>query len=149
MAEYPAINGTKGLFNYTAYLPYYPTRFDVSEELTGLRKVVWNFKDGYNSLEITTELARTANSNGGLPKCKPFSEWWICIIPASTGDKTKRRFETFCNEFSKLTGFQNGYTLISNSSDRDAKHTQEDRNNVNIMESIAFNNIKGHSCTKG
>lgn len=142
MADYPAINGTKGVFNYTAYLPYYPTRFEVSDDLDTIRKVVWNFKDGRISKSVAETLA-PAVKGGGLSNCTPLSDWWLCVIPASTQAKTVARFNTFCQEFCKLTGLKNGYSLLTNSGDRDAIHTQEDRNAVNIMDNIAFGDVAG------
>jgi ATP-dependent DNA helicase RecQ len=141
MAEYPAIRGIKGNYNYTAYLPYYPTKFEVSEDLQTIRKVIWNFKDGAVSKEVAEMLANPFSQD--TADCSPRNNWWLCVIPASTLIKTQDRFQQFCEEFCRLTGFNNGYNLITNTDDREAKHLEENRNSVNILEHVAFRDIKG------
>lgn len=141
MAEYPAIHGEKGAYKYTAYLPYYPTRFEVSDDLQTIRQVVWNFKDGAISKAVAEMLANAFNQD--LQDCAPRSSWWVCVIPASTALKTQNRFKEFCEEFCRLTGMNNGYHLIYNTDDRGAKHLEEDRNAVNILEHMAFGDLRG------
>lgn len=141
MADYPAIHGVKGAYRYTAYLPYYPTRFEVSEGLKTIRQVLWNFKDGLLAKDVAATLVNAVADD--LPDCQPRNNWWLCAIPASTSVKTQNRFQEFCAEFCRLTGFNNGYHLISNTDDREAKHLEENRNAVNILEHMAFSDIRG------
>lgn len=133
--------GSKGGYKYHAYLPYYPKRFEVSEELDDYRQVVYQFKDGLNSGPMAKFLAAFAKEK--LWECTPAYQWWLCIIPASTHDKTEERFEYFCEVFCKQTGFQNGYGLIRNSDDREAKHLVENRNSVDVAAHISFGNVRG------
>lgn len=143
MADNSTIHGLKGAYRYTAYIPYYPTRFQVSDELQNFRQVVWDFKDGGISKEVAEILADAASDD--LSDCQPRNNWWLCVIPASTAFKTQTRFQEFCSEFCRLTGFNNGYHLITNTDDREAKHLEENRNAVNILEHMAFSDIRGKS----
>lgn len=141
MADNSTIHGLKGAYRYTAYIPYYPTRFQVSDELQNFRQVVWDFKDGDISKQVAEILADAASDD--LSDCQPRQNWWLCVIPASTSAKTQTRFQEFCSEFCRLTGFNNGYHLITNTDDREAKHLEENRNAVNILEHMAFSDIRG------
>lgn len=136
-------NGTKGCkngYNYVAYLPYYPTRFSVERKLEEVRKIIWNFKDG----RISTLVAEALAQNAGEYVSAPHSDWHLCVVPASTSQKTIVRFKEFCEKFCELTGIINGYNLISNLNDREAKHTQEDRNSIDILSSMDFStSIRG------
>lgn len=154
MTDYPAIHGSLDTYSCTAYLPYYPKRFNVSEDLQAIRQTVWRFKDGATSKHIAELLADAITED--LPDCRPRDTWWLCIIPASTASKTQTRFKEFCSEFCRLTGFNNGYHLIVNTDDREAKHLEENRNAVHILEHMAFGDVRGKNilvfddvCTTG
>lgn len=74
---------------------------------------------------------------------QPISKWWLCIIPASTKEKTETRFKIFCDTLCDKTELKNGYLLLSNKSDREAAHLTEDRRLVNIIDSINFGDVRG------
>lgn len=132
----------KGEFIYYYYFAYYPTRFTVSEELKKVRKIIWNFKDGKSSKEIASAFCEDLEH---LNLETPLTKWWLCVIPASTKEKTELRFKTFCEKYCELTKINNGYSLIINKADRNAVHLQEVRGSVNILDSIDFANVKGKS----
>jgi predicted amidophosphoribosyltransferase len=127
-------------FTYFYYFAYYPTRYKVSEKLQSVRQIIYSFKDGRSSKEIAKAFSEDVDY---LNLDSPISNWWLCIIPASTKEKTETRFKNFCEKFCELTRMNNGYSLIINKSDRNAVHLQEDRSSVNVLESIDFKDIKG------
>lgn len=143
-AEFEPIYGSQGGFPYVAYLPYYPTRFDVSdkEELLIARSVVWGFKDGQNSQRIAESFSESQFSGDNAYISNP-QDWVLCIIPASTQEKTRTRFETFVRVLSDRTGLQNGYNCLYSVGERESKHLLEDRNSVQIMDHIAIQNVRG------
>jgi ATP-dependent DNA helicase RecQ len=130
----------KDEFVYFYYLAYYPTRFEVSEELDDMRKYIWGFKDGNYSKEVAVGLVEDIEH---LKLSYPLSNWCLCVVPASTAQKTETRFKLFCETFCKSTPVNNGFNYITNKSDREAKHLAEERNAVNIIDSIDFNNVAG------
>ncbi len=134
----------KGEFTYYYYFAYYPTRYEVTEEYKQRRKIVWAFKDGHNSIIIADDFAKDLNY---FKLSKPISKWWLCVIPASTKEKTELRFKAFCERLCSRTSLNNGYELIMSKSDRLAKHRQgeEGRNAIDILESIEFGNVRGRN----
>ncbi len=130
----------KDEFTYYYYFPYYPTRFEVSEELDEVRKIIWGFKDGHFSKDISKMFIQDLSH---LQLNEPISNWWLCVIPASTKQKTENRFKLFCETFCNSTQVNNGFNFISNMGDREAKHLAEERNAVNIIDSIDINNVAG------
>jgi len=142
--EYKPIYGSKGGFPYVAILPYYPTRYDVSdkEELEIAKRVVWGFKDGQNSKGIAESLAESL-FNCDDAYISNTKDWLLCIIPASTQEKTRIRFETFVRVLSDRSGLQNGFNCLYSIGERESKHLIEDRNSVQIMDHIAIKDVQG------
>jgi len=129
-----------GQFKCHYYLPYYPTRYNVSSELNDFRKVVFDFKDGSNSNQIGNSLGKDISSLNLTPN---LNDWWLCAIPASTHSKTVARFNQFATTFCSNSNINNGYNLLTNKYDRADKHTATDRNLVDVLDSISFGNIAG------
>jgi len=127
-------------FKYFYYFAYYPTRFEVSEEFHKRRIIVWNFKDGHISEKVANAFKGDIDH---LNLTKPYSDWWLCIIPASTEAKTETRFKKFCETFCRGTHINNGYFLITVTENREARHLSEDRDSVNILDVIEFGNVRG------
>lgn len=119
---------------------YFPTRVDIQDDLEALkhRQLVWDFKDGINTRETTEILCEHFLNKRNFPLhfVKNPEEWFICVIPASTKDKTEKRFKLFCEIFSELTGCKNGYELIMNFGDRDAIHLTNEREESNILDHL-------------
>jgi len=130
----------KSGYKYFYYFAYYPTRFEVSEEFQKRRKIIWNFKDGYFSKKIANTLKEDIDH---LNLTKPYSEWWLCIIPASTVEKTETRFKEFCESYCNGTQINNGYTLIKSKENREAKHLTEDRDSIDILDTMEFGDFDG------
>jgi ATP-dependent DNA helicase RecQ len=130
----------KGEYSYYYYLKYYRKDTKVSDELEVSRKAVWEFKNGNLGSYVAEAISKDISL---LNLSNPFSDWWLCVIPASTKEDNQRRFAKFCEEFCSNTGMNNGYSLITNKYDRKAAHLQEDRNTVNAIESVEINNVAG------
>jgi predicted amidophosphoribosyltransferase len=137
--KYEIENGIKGGFHFTSLSKYYPTRFQVEKEYQDVRGFIYSFKDGINSTQFGGTLANMITQTAFLPR----NEWWICIIPASTQSKTRTRFFNFCNALARGTAMNNGYDLIYDTIDRDAIHAQADRNTINILDSLGFQDVTG------
>jgi ATP-dependent DNA helicase RecQ len=133
------IENMKEGFTYYYYFEYYPIKFKVSDEFVKIRKLIWTFKDG------GAEILFGENVSSGIDDfnlTKPISDWWLCVIPASTKDKTVSRFKNFCIGYSKC-GINNGFELVKNLSDRESIHLQENRGAINILDAIDFGNVTG------
>lgn len=138
--ESTLIKKTKEEFTYFYYYEYYPTRLSVSKELDNVRHIVWDFKNGGTSEKIATIFAEKVLD---MILKSPISNWWLCVIPASTKEKTEIRFKKFCEKYCEITKINNGYSLIFTKSDRNAIHLQTDRSSVNILDSVDFVNVRG------
>jgi len=138
--EFLPTSKVKNGFKYFYYFAYYPTRYKVSEEFQRRRQVVWNFKDGHNSVQIADAFKEDI---GHLNLTQPLNEWWLCIIPASTKEKTETRFRRFCEVYCSGTRINNGYGLITVKENREAKHLADDRDSINILDTIEFGNVRG------
>lgn len=129
----------KGGYTYYYYFKYYPLKYKVSTHYQRVRNLIWNFKDGLLGDSFHNDFA---NGFDDLNLSYPERSWWLCIIPASTEEKTKKRFKRFCEVYSREAGINNGYSLIVNKQDRGARHLREDRRSIDILDSIDFSNIR-------
>lgn len=127
-------------YTYFYYMAYYPTRFKVSEELQEVRRDIWNFKDGTISTQVAESLKEDISQYG---LTQPMNEWWLCIIPASTEEKTRIRFMAFCETYCQGTQINNGYNLLKVQGQREARHLTKDRNSISILNSIDFGSVRG------
>lgn len=130
----------RGVTNYYLY-DYYPlNRFpNLYGTDSNNRQLVWRFKDGKNAAEVASRISSALINKFGNTA---LSNKTICIIPASTSSKTLNRFNFFCQKVSYNTGMQNGYGLLSNSSDREAIHNNNNRA-INHSSYILFGNVSG------
>lgn len=113
------MRSSMGGFNFAYLTHYYPkNRYpdsDLNYEAIKNRKMIWSFKDGYQSSAIKL-VSEYINS------CYSFSEiksMYFCVIPASTNHKNSVRYEGFCNEIAKLTGINNSYSFITVREDKE------------------------------
>ena len=74
---------------------------------------------GKNSVTIAYKISKCIPKIVDDPKA-----WTICIIPASTAEKTKVRFMTFCANLSSFLQMENGYEFICNLKDRAPGHIE-------------------------
>lgn len=78
---------------------YVPVRFSATNEQKQARQTVYNFKDGYYNdalmNKFTGAISRIAKSNT-----------MVCFIPASSNERTRKRF-------SKLSSYINSHSMYS------------------------------------
>ncbi len=104
----------KNIYNITEYLP---VRYDATLKQQQDRDMCFNFKDGILSPTVKDAFLRKANEITKGEK----AGWTICFIPASTSDKTKRRFSKLAAAF-KEVGYSVKENAIFNEYDTEAGH---------------------------
>lgn len=89
---------------------YYPFNKEkiLEREKAEARRVVWDFKDGVGVYTVAINLF-FALFHANIP----LDNTCLVIIPASTTNKTERRFKLFCNKISDLLHIQNSYAAIT------------------------------------
>lgn len=115
---------------------YYPIRGienDVDNNIRKIRSLVYRFKDG-SITEITDYLALLIAES---VKKKDINIYNAClaIIPASTPEKTQKRFNRFCALTSSKLNIINGFEFIKGISHEQTKGTT----NKNILPFLTFN----------
>ncbi len=134
----------KGGIEYYYYLAYVPTNHikKVPTKFQKRRRMVWNFKNGLNSRFIANSLKQSIER---LNLEEPLTDWWLCVVPASTKLKNKIRFKRFCRLFCENLEINNGYKLIEVKSDRKARHLTEgeEKKTIDIIDSLEFGNVNG------
>jgi ATP-dependent DNA helicase RecQ len=108
--------GSHRNYDYFYFMPYYPKRYDVPPTEVGYRKLVWEFKDGNPDIALGVAQDVNRHITRILPRLESES-WWLSIIPASEKVKTERRFRFFVDRTCRLTGLENGFSLIFRSQD--------------------------------
>lgn len=110
-------------FEYLAFDSYYPKIHYPDNKLTeqeiAFRQFIWAFKNGNNSEAVGKIVAELIVKKFGFEKIQ---ESGLCIIPASTAQKTEVRFKTFSQTVEEFSGIKNGYQCIVNSVNRNAGH---------------------------
>lgn len=99
--------------------------YQLTNEEVASRNLVYKFKDGLNTdyfVGIFEDVIRNSNFHISM------EDFYLTHVPASTSDKTKKRFENFLHKLSSKTGLNNGYYLLSNKIDREASHVTNVRN---------------------
>lgn len=130
----------KNGFTYFYFLKYYPTRYKVSEEFQQYRNLIYEFKEGLCSGHLYRDIAKNFDLNN---LSSPTNDWWLCIVPASTAARTQERFKFFCVAFCLLKPIRNGYSLITNSCDREEVHLADNRQQINLLDYVDFKDVKG------
>ncbi len=140
-------NQNAGQYKYYALWQYFPVnRFPAntlkSKDLVN-RNLIFEFKDGINP-EKFAKIIAIALKNKFNPNI--LSNKTLIIIPASNSIKTEKRFKTFCQKLSAITGLENGYEfLVNNEENRTPVHKGGDRNK-SIISSIRLNtSVNGKS----
>ncbi len=88
-------------YSYTHILEYLPVRYSASREQRADRETVFEFKDGYCSPDLKQELVKRVNM---IREKFSGSSWRICFIPASSHDKTMRRYSALASYLQRETG---------------------------------------------
>lgn len=104
----------KNIYNITEYLP---VRYDATFKQQQDRDMCFDFKDGILSTTVKEAFLRKVNE---ITKGKK-AGWTICFIPASTSDKTKRRFSKLAAAL-KEAGYSVKEKAIFNVYDTEAGH---------------------------
>ncbi|MGL5904381.1 MAG: ComF family protein, partial [Cetobacterium sp.] len=129
------INKSEPTYDYI--MNYYPKRVEVGEEEEKTRKLVYDFKDGKNK-EYYANLIKDYMQKNNISK----ENLTIVPIPASSSSKNHKRYYELFKELSDSLNIENGFDYIKVTSDRDAKHLSEDRDNSNKNYEIDYNKIK-------
>lgn len=104
----------KNIYNITEYLP---VRYDATLKQQQDRDLCFNFKDGILSPTVKDAFLKKVNEITNGEK----TGWTICFIPASTSDKTKRRFSKLAAAF-KEVGYSVKENAVFNEYDTEAGH---------------------------
>lgn len=109
---------------------YYPTFLgDVEDYQEWAREFVWDFKDGENTDEVTSQVIKVLKHF--FLKETLSSLTFVCI-PASTEEKNHIRYEDFSYGVTLSCDMWDGYDHIELEYDRDARHKggEEDYDNI-------------------
>jgi predicted amidophosphoribosyltransferase len=99
-------------------MEYLPTRYEASGNVWSNRRAVWNFKDGICSSSILNDMVEIINRITAGNK----SDYIICFIPASTSDRTIKRYSSVASKLTEQSGVQATLSAITRSSDSEAGH---------------------------
>ncbi|WP_110999199.1 phosphoribosyltransferase [Taibaiella soli] len=133
-------------YNWRALWHYYPVnKFHYaslgSSDLEN-RNHVFKFKDGEAPGMYATKMSKALLSTYGKDYLKTKT---LLIVPASSKDKTERRFKLFCSKLCELTGLINGYEILTNNDkEKKPKHLGGDGGiipYVKLTESISGRKI--------
>jgi predicted amidophosphoribosyltransferase len=127
-------------FDYYYLYKYYPVRFEVKKKYQKIRQLIWDFKDGIGTKKVAKKMIPMIYYLGAGDPLGP--EFTLCIIPASTKEKTTMRFKRFCKVCCKDQMFSNGYNKIKNRKDRAARHLSDDRASDDIIKNLKFGDIE-------
>lgn len=139
--DFSLIFEKKDIFTYIYFLPYYPVKYSVEPIYSNIRSFVNDFKEGKNSNEVAIKIAED------FLRFR-IDSWWLCIIPASTGKVTEKRFKEFCTVFSNNAGtswekIHNGYSLIKNLQSKRQLNNDYIKRGVSALENIEISNVNG------
>jgi len=102
---------------YCCLLAYIPTRGFASPEQQLHRQQVWRFKDGENTREIAYLISIALLRSFDAVHLQHMT---LAVIPASTAEKNRVRYEKFCEYLADYTGLTNGFSCIAVGQDRQA-----------------------------
>ena len=102
---------------YRYITDYLPVRYAADQVQIAQRQTCYDFKDGILANSVKNEFITTAKSitNGDS------SGWVICFIPASTHEKTSRRYAKLANAL-RQQGFVVAENAITNAYDTESGH---------------------------
>lgn len=114
---------------------YLPTKYkEVSERDWAIRRFVWNFKDGKQSLDAARIVAKKVWERFGTECC----EITFACIPASSEVGNELRYKDFAAEVCRLTGCRNAYDAIRIEGERLAVHEWKQHKSVQPTQIISF-----------
>lgn len=103
-------------FSYYYTLEYLPTRYVANENEWNNRHAVWDFKDGLCRESITNDMVKIINHISEGHK----SEYIICFIPASTSERTTKRYRSVACRLAERTGVNATLSAITKTSNTES-----------------------------
>ncbi|AJH14525.1 phosphoribosyltransferase [Myroides profundi] len=102
---------------------------------------VYDFKKGIRSIVLSLIIAyHLYRKYGELLKQ---GNVCICVIPSSTKPRCELRFQELINKVSYLLGIENGFELITRSTDR-LDSREQCKKNIDVLEGVSFSSkLKG------
>ncbi|WP_297975346.1 phosphoribosyltransferase family protein [uncultured Bacteroides sp.] len=114
---------------------YVPTRYEASEREKQIRSLIWDFKAGKRSKQVAAIVAnKIAEKFGSFADSIVF----VCV-PASSVERTERRYREFCEEVARRCGCMNGYNAIKVDGSRMTIHETKKGKSLQNSETISFN----------
>lgn len=123
---------------------YLPTKYEANQREWAVRRFVWNFKDGKQSLDAAKLVAQRLVKQFGS-ECGNLT--FVCV-PASSGDKNEARYHAFSDEVCRLTGCKNAFSAIGIDGSRLAIHEHHNQKRLTDTQVISFDTdfFKGQRC---
>lgn len=123
---------SKFMFSFFDYLP---TKYEANKQEWGVRKMIWDFKNGKRSLSVAELVAKKIREQFGAQT----HEIVFACIPAASEDSNAARYEVFSNEVCRLAGTKNAFSAITVSGERLAIHETRGSKTVSNVQVIDFN----------
>lgn len=110
-----------------AVFNYVPTRYKADDAEWAIRKFIWSFKDGNEEVcaKAVSVVVEAITANYGDVNNVVFS-----CIPASSQEKTDKRYKKFTEEVCNATGMVNAYDKIKVEGNRLAIHEFKSKKRV-------------------
>lgn len=106
-------------YKYTNILDYIPVRYSVTREQKADRQTVFDFKDGYCPDNIKRKFVAMINA---IKKVDFSHNWRVCFIPASSRERTIRRYSRIASYISQQTGCPCDIDAITTINDTEPGH---------------------------
>ena len=121
----------KMMFSFFNYLP---TKYKANREEWRVRKFIWNFKDGKNTVKAAKLVADKLTAMFG-EDCKNIV---FACIPASSEQRNFTRYKVFADEVCRLSGAVNAFDHIHVHGARLAIHETKCSKNLETVQTIDF-----------
>lgn len=115
---------------------YLPTKYEASKRDWAIRRYVWNFKEGKGSETAAKMVADRIRKQFG----EESQEITLACIPASTEEKTVKRYQSFAAEVCRLLGCKNAFEHIRVEGERLAIHERNEGKKLQSVQVISFDN---------
>lgn len=114
---------------------YAPTKYEATEREKQIRSLIWDFKSGKRTKQVAKMIADKISEKFGS-----FAESVVLVcVPASSADKTERRYHDFCEEVSRMCGCMNGYNAVKVEGSRMSVHETKKGKSIQNTEVITLN----------
>ncbi len=116
------------------FFDYLPTKYGANKREWAVRRLIWDFKDGKQSMKVAEIVAKKMRQQFGAG----VEDITLACIPASSKQKNEERYKLFSDEVSRLTGCKNAYKAITIEGGRLAIHETKSSKSVRSVEIIQF-----------